>query len=349
MLAAGCGGEPTASPVSEHQREVARIETVMERCFRGDPIARAHSSVSNVVARFNDWVQQSQVEFEKTRTDLEKRADTIETLSRSIKELDEQLASPAPAGDPAYAARVQKRNGLVREYNSTLKQHNADAETLNESLTQFRAEAERRRKQIGAARKEADAHIEEYRRWLKTRQDLAFFHGVNRLYAKLLKAQRTETKDAQREAGIAKLRDVRAELGRRAIRETDPKEGLILVHAKITGPAATEECVMIVDTGAETVTVDPPLVQVLGLEDRLGDEVQAAVAGGLTTKGREIVIPAITVSGETVRDTDSVALKAPDVGIDGIVGLSFLNRFEYRIDRSDPRKLILQPKAGGSR
>jgi hypothetical protein len=34
----------------------------------------------------------------------------------------------------------------------------------------------------------------------------------------------------------------------------------------------------------------------------------------------------------------------PGVGIDGLLGLSYLNHFDYRLDQQHPNKLILKPK-----
>ena len=37
-------------------------------------------------------------------------------------------------------------------------------------------------------------------------------------------------------------------------------------------------------------------------------------------------------------------LDEPEVGIDGLLGLSYLNRFDFRLDQRSSDKLILKPK-----
>ncbi len=88
----------------------------------------------------------------------------------------------------------------------------------------------------------------------------------------------------------------------------------------------------------------PGMVDALGLSGKLGDEVELILAGGIKTKGREFVLPRVEVSGADERDIPAAAVKVSDVGIDGLLGQSFLKRFVYTIDESKEAKLILKPR-----
>ena len=68
------------------------------------------------------------------------------------------------------------------------------------------------------------------------------------------------------------------------------------------------------------------------------------LAGGMKTKGREVTLPRIEVSGADERDVPAAAVKVSDVGVDGLLGQSFLKRFVYTIDESREDKLILGPR-----
>ena len=95
-------------------------------------------------------------------------------------------------------------------------------------------------------------------------------------------------------------------------------------------------------TGAMRTTVAPGLVAALGIA--LGDETEFSLAGGKKVKGRQIVLPSVTVGKVTEKDVDAAAVKVSDVGVDGLLGQSFLKRFVYAIDESRKGKLILRPR-----
>jgi clan AA aspartic protease (TIGR02281 family) len=116
---------------------------------------------------------------------------------------------------------------------------------------------------------------------------------------------------------------------------------LVIVEATVCG---REKCFMVVDTGATSVTISPSLVKVLGLSDQLGKNVNATLADGTQTTGREVVIPQLSVVGMEVRGVNAVVLDEPGVGIDGLLGLSYLNHFDFHLDQQHPSKLILKPK-----
>ena len=114
-----------------------------------------------------------------------------------------------------------------------------------------------------------------------------------------------------------------------------------MIEAALAGnEIAGEPCFFIVDTGAMRTTVAPGLVRALGIP--LGEETEFTLAGGKKMKGRKIVLRVLTVGKVTERDVDAAAVKVSEVGIDGLLGQSFLKRFVYAIDESRKGKLILR-------
>ena len=174
---------------------------------------------------------------------------------------------------------------------------------------------------------------------MDSQKDLTFFADLNRFYARLCQEKRRAGKSRELDADIRRVRSIRQELGDHAVKSHESrKSGLVIVKALLD---RKEECFFIVDTGASLVTLSQALVDALGLSDRLGDEIGLSLAGGKRVKGRKLVIPEITVLGRTARDIDAVVLGESAVGVDGLLGQSFLDRFAYRIDKSHSDKLIL--------
>ena len=86
------------------------------------------------------------------------------------------------------------------------------------------------------------------------------------------------------------------------------------------------------------------LVSVLGLSGRLGEVATLTLAGGQKLRGRSIVLPRIAVAGAAGTQVEGSAVPASEVGIDGLLGQSFLKRFVYTIDERQAGKLILVPR-----
>ena len=140
---------------------------------------------------------------------------------------------------------------------------------------------------------------------------------------------------------INRTRSIRHELGKIAISNSHDENGMILVPVTL---CRRETSVYIVDTGARAVTVPPALVEALGLTDQIGEAVDVSLAGGLRISGPELIIPQLSVDGMEAENVRAVVLKEPMVGVDGLLGLSFLNRFSYRIEKKGwgDTKLILK-------
>jgi hypothetical protein len=90
---------------------------------------------------------------------------------------------------------------------------------------------------------------------------------------------------------------------------------------------------LFVDAGASPVTIAPEIVRALGWEDFLGENTTLRLAGGFRTTAPQLLIPSVSCQSQKAEFVRGIALAAPTAGVDGALGLSFLNRFDFRITR----------------
>lgn len=336
---------------SSMAEKLDEFERIINRFYRRDPITEAQAGVNRLVDDYNQWVKTSNTKYKEERARLEKEAESVRNLGTQIEELDKSLSQQKPDSSDkdvvqAYNANVSNRNALVKKHNELYQSYKKTEETFNESVNRFQQEMTVRGQQVESAKAEAEESLKAYQRWRESHQDVDFSEALNHFYAFLHQEKRRLGKNYQLDMYIDKVRAIRHELGAHAVKkQKDGENGLILVQATL---CRSEECFLIVDTGASIVTITPSLVEVLGLSDRLGDEIQVTLAGGIRTKGPELLIPQLSVFGMEAQDVKAVVLNESEVGVDGCLGLSFLNQFSYRIDKEQQPKLILEPKTSNS-
>ena len=116
--------------------------------------------------------------------------------------------------------------------------------------------------------------------------------------------------------------------------------GLVIVEALVVD----EPCWFIVDTGAMDTIVSAEIVDAIGCRKSLGKQTSLSMIGGLRVMGYAFRIPQLEVSGRMLKEVPAAAVLPSDVGIDGLLGQSFLKAFVYCIDERKPEKLILSPR-----
>ena len=326
------------------------FERIMDRFYRGDPLGQTQISVNCSVDNYNKWTQAKKAEIEAEGATLEEQLESLRQLETQIKALDHRLEGPKR--DPYNKSLVQAYNSLVAQRNELVKKHNELGRVYKESERAYNNAVDRlnqevavRKERVAGAKRDAEEEVRAYRRWVDSRQDMVFFGDLNRFYALLHEEKRRISHNTNLDRHLEEVRAIRRELGDYAIRkQEDAKNGLIIVRAILCG---REEGFFIVDTGATLVTISLELIKALGLTDLLGNEIEVILAGGIRIKGRELLIPKLSVFGMEAEDVKAVVLKEPETGVDGLLGHSFLNRFAYRIDDSRSEKLILDPSKSG--
>ncbi len=325
--------------------DVDKLERIMDRHYRGESVDAARERVNAMVNEHNALVDARNRTLDAAGAKVDKAREPVRKLRAEIDRLDAALKRRPSASDRAAASRynalLKRRNAAVKRFNTMNDSVNVVVNAYNARAKAVKAELKLASGLLDAARREYDGKREALERFEKSGDDIAFFESANHLLAQVYAQMRAPGADAGWRKLAARLRGIRRELGRRAAAEHAGREhGLVIIEAAVSG----EPCWFIVDTGAMRTTIGPGLVEALGLSAALGDEVELVLAGGLKTKGRELTLPRIEVAGADERDIAAAAVKVSDVGVDGLLGQSFLKRFVYTIDESRSAKLILKPR-----
>ncbi len=121
-----------------------------------------------------------------------------------------------------------------------------------------------------------------------------------------------------------------------------PAKGAIVVDTLLNGRVRAR---LVVDTGANVVVITPRIARALGLDTRSGAaRAHLAGADGLKLDAAAVVLDKVNVQGTEARRVTAVALleepSNPEF-YDGLLGMSFLGRYVFRIDPHS-RRLVLE-------
>ena len=117
------------------------------------------------------------------------------------------------------------------------------------------------------------------------------------------------------------------------------QDDYIIVPVSINGRAPV---FLLLDTGASTVTLSRALADRMGINWRGGYKVTASMADGRTSTGYSILLKSVAVGDFRADNVRAVVLEEPPAkGVDGLLGMSYLQRFHLRIDPAN-KKFVLQ-------
>ena len=337
--------------IAEADRRLADAERLIEeRCVR-DPAEEAERAMAVAAEELRQWVAESEARIETARHAVDAEVAELHELESALEEGQARLRSSAP--DTREASAVAAYNRSVGEFNARAARQREMAATCRANLDAFNRlvgahnkELEARRLRTEQAQQSARRKYEEYRAWHQAHGAESLWHQVNAMYAEAWRGWRNKASPAAH-GRLERLRAARRTLGRRAMEQRDGAEATVLAVPVRLGEC--EECCLVVDTGASLVTVSPELVEALGLTGRTGEVIEVSLAGGLRTKGPRLTLPAITVQGLEALDVDAVVLAESTPGVDGLLGMSFLGRFDFELAAAGgtgPRSLLLRPKMG---
>jgi clan AA aspartic protease (TIGR02281 family) len=161
---------------------------------------------------------------------------------------------------------------------------------------------------------------------------------VERIY----KSKPDETEAIRQKWGNDKIkREARIKEERRKI-ELQPKQievsresGHIFVAAKLNKKIDVN---LLMDTGASMIMLTRDTAERLGIKTDSGsakDIIQLQVADGRKVNGKIVVLDSVNVQGVEVKNVEAAVL-FEDIGDtsfkDGLLGMSFLNRFNFKVD-----------------
>lgn len=120
-----------------------------------------------------------------------------------------------------------------------------------------------------------------------------------------------------------------------------PLRDLITVEAMVGGPLGTADLQLVLDTGSMHTVIRPGIMDDLGFNPRDG----AVITGVYSAIGKEqgylIKVPTFSTLGFTLHDFPIHAFELADhYGIDGVIGLSFLHRYNYTVRSAEGQILV---------
>lgn len=135
------------------------------------------------------------------------------------------------------------------------------------------------------------------------------------------------------------LAELEMGLSKDAVAVSKSKYGMT-VKATLNGDVT---CLLIVDTGAAVMVISKEIADRLEINsDDSVEDVQFSLADGSLIKSKVIRIKSVKVGNSTVYDVvAAVTNKPPGPEIDGLLGMSFLNNFNIKMDVAN-EKLILE-------
>jgi len=327
--------------------QMNEFERILDLYFRRSPVQEANLKGRRAIESVNEWTRDNATRLEAASKDLNEQL-------APVRELEDQLRTREQRLRESKTASVEQHNRLVAEYNALVEKlreihaaYGSKLDSYNRSVEQYNEEQRRRAKEVELIQKSAHKEFEQYKAWRENRGEERFFTALNTCYAKLSAyARRGHEQSNELRACLRQVQAIRRELAEYARKQhAEAEHGMLVVTVYLCG---REESSMVLDTGANSVTVTPELVEILGLENRLGEEVEMVLAGDVRVKGRKIVLPSVSVLGSEADNVDAVVLKASEVGVDGLLGLSFLSRFQFEIVKDRPMRLRLRPKGEGT-
>ena len=133
------------------------------------------------------------------------------------------------------------------------------------------------------------------------------------------------------------------------VRRFDPDDDLILVKARVFGRQGSRRLTLALDTAASHTHVTPDIIDEPGYSPAEGEAITAVRSAIGRETGYMLCVKRFESLGFGI---DDFLIHVHDLpagfGIDGLLGLSFLKRFNYEIRSTEGRILIQHAVAVGS-
>ena len=321
---------------NELSMQLTELEERLDRYILRDAVRQYNADVE----AFNEWIAQSQGRLEESAAELEREHEALDELRSDIEGLGEAFERERAKEGGSNAAEIESlrsaNDGAVTEHNERVRAFEERQSTYNDLIAEHNAQSDRYSEELTRARGEAD----EYQTWHAGDAMARFSAVVGELYASICVEYRRAAGRTELSALIDRARRIRRVLGERAIRiNQDQDNGLLIVEADL---GESEPCWMIVDNAASTAAITPEMVDVLDIGEFVGSEVEISLPGAITIRAPSCILPKVTVEGHEAEFVTAVVLEESHPGIDGSIGLSFLNRFDFRIEKGNPQRLTLE-------
>ncbi|MFH1463076.1 MAG: TIR domain-containing protein [Pseudomonadota bacterium] len=323
-------------PASSLHQELAILEQQAADFLQPDVAARIQQEARLAIDQHNRWCEEQRAVLEARQGSLAAQQAALQAERAELEREVQALEATQP--DAHDGASVEAHNARVRGLNTRLAGHGArvaafnaerqDADRAIEAYNeQIRASAER----VEEARELAEDRLGIVERWFQQDGPEDLWRALRRLRAQAA-SERQENQDDASRGRLEKLRE-HVEGWFRARQQTSP-HGLVLTPATLGavdgGRAADAQ--MIVDTAASTVSLTREMVEILGIGEFVGEEVELNLPNAIRIRAPSVLVPSIEVQGHTAEWVKGIVLDEAIPGIEGSLGMSFLARFDYRIE-----------------
>lgn len=123
--------------------------------------------------------------------------------------------------------------------------------------------------------------------------------------------------------------------------EFDPSGILIVVKAHVWGPLRDAELNLVLDTGSMHTVILPEIMDELGFNPRDGTVITGVYSAVGKEQGYLIKAPRFSALGFTLANIPIHVFDLADrYEIDGLIGLSFLHRYNYTVRSAEGRILV---------
>jgi predicted aspartyl protease len=115
-------------------------------------------------------------------------------------------------------------------------------------------------------------------------------------------------------------------------------QGIIIVWARLEGPLGSRKLRLALDTGAAMTLVLPEVLDRLGYSARDGDRITSiGTANEVPEQGYRLRVRYFEALGFGFHDFRIHAHELPDYGVEGLLGMDFLGRFDFEVHISEQR------------
>lgn len=122
------------------------------------------------------------------------------------------------------------------------------------------------------------------------------------------------------------------------VRRFDPAGDLIIVNARLYGPRGYRPLSLAFDTAASETHIVPEIIDDLGYSPRQGVAITSVRSAIGKEQGYLLRVARFVSLGFSFSDFVIHVHDLPDgIGIDGLLGLSFLRRFNYEVRSEEGR------------
>jgi len=118
-------------------------------------------------------------------------------------------------------------------------------------------------------------------------------------------------------------------------------QGIIIVWGRLEGPMGSREVQLALDTGAAMTLVLPGILDELGYSARDGDGITSiSTANEASEQGYKLRVRHFHALGFGFHDFQIHAHELPDYGVEGLLGMDFLEKFNFEVRMSEQQILL---------